>query len=203
MAAGRGPLKAPTLLRGKAEGIPHRYSGSTPDQVAKNMMGLMDSAKAYLEGRNPGWPGAILHGPLGRGKTSAACEVLRLFDANGYSGVFEFLYDMVKDIKHVWGSEIAEREAASRFTRPALLVVDEVGVQFDTVAERNILYSIIVRRHNDCFPVILTTNYDLDIQDGRDSFYDSVGPRVASRFEGCLINTDVWGENLRSQHIGF
>lgn len=196
-------MRAPTLLAGKAEGIPHRYSGDAPEQVAKNIVALMASAGACLLGNDPGWPGVILHGPLGRGKTSAACEVLRFFDANGKSGLFTVLYDMVGEIKSVWGSDIAEKAAASRFIRPALLVVDEVGVQFDTEAERNILYSIIVARHNKGFPTILTTNDDLDADDGRAAFYDSVGFRVASRFEGALINSGAWGGNLRTPKIGF
>ncbi len=189
LTEGRGPLAMPVLAKGAADGIPHRYTGQTPEQVVKNMTELMDAAKAFLEGRDPGWPGTILHGPLGRGKTSAAIEVMRLFGANGFAGLFTVLYDMVGEIKSVWGTEVREKEAASIFIKPAILVVDEVGVQFDTEAERNILYSIIVARHNRCLPTIMTTNFDLDNGAGMMSFYDSVGTRIANRFDGCMINT--------------
>lgn len=203
LTEGRGPLAMPVLAKGVADGIPHRYTGETPEQVLKNFTALMDDAKAFLEGRDPGWPGTILHGPLGRGKTSAAIEVMRLFDANGFAGLFTVLYDMVGEVKSVWGTEIREKEAASRFVKPAILIVDEVGVQFDTEAERNILYSIIVARHNKCLPTIMTTNFDLDTQAGLMSFYDSVGTRIANRFDGAMINTAPWGGNIRTQKLGF
>lgn len=192
-------MTLPKLARGKAEGIPHRYSGQTPPQVASSMVGLLSKATEYLEGKEPGWPGAILHGPLGRGKTSSAIEVLRLFDANGYAGIFEVLYNMVGEIKNSWGTDLGEREATKRFIRPAVLVVDEVGVQFDTEAERNILYSIIVKRHNMCLPTLMTTNYDLDTPEGMSSFCESVGSRIANRFDGYMINAGGWGKNLRTR----
>jgi DNA replication protein DnaC len=203
LTEGRGALSMPVLVKGKAIGIPHRYTGATPEQVLKNYDGLMTAAKGYLEGKDAGWPGTILHGKLGRGKTSAAIEVMRLFEGAGVSSLFEVLYDMVGQVKSTWGKDIDERDAIKRFVTPALLVIDEVGVQFDTEAERNILYSIIVTRHNKCLPTIMTTNDDLDTTDGVADFSASVGTRIINRFDGYTINATAWGGNIRTQKLGF
>jgi DNA replication protein DnaC len=193
----------PVLTKGRAEGIPLRYMGDVPDQVVKNMQGLMDSAGTFLKGEDVGWAGAILHGKLGRGKSSAAIEVMRLFEANGYASLFITVYDMVAQLKTSWGTDLGEIEAAKRFIKPALLVVDEVGVQFDTEAERNLLYSIIVTRHNMCLPTIMTTNHDLGSDYGKEQFAISVGSRIANRFDDVLIDATKWGGNIRIPKLGF
>lgn len=195
-------LKMPKLPGGKAMGIPLRYQGRPPDQILDNADFLFLAGVEYLEGFNPGWPGAILYGSLGRGKTAAACELLKMFEMKGHLGLFVLLYDMVAEIKETWNessSEIVERQALERFIKPALLVVDEVGVQFSTVAERNLLYKVVVSRYNGNLPTIITTNIMLDAVQGMNDFNRSAGDRVCSRFDGFRYDCSGWGESLRGK----
>ena len=189
VAQGKPALRQPTLLRGKAQGIPFRYQGDPPEQVVKDFGVIFAMAEGYLDGSFPGWPGTLLHGPLSRGKTSAAIEVMKQFAAAGWSGLFTTTYDLVATIKECWRPEPdrTELEAMKDFTRPAILVVDDVGVQFSTLAERNVLYSVVVGRYNACLPTMLTSNCDLDTDAGRAEFYEAAGRRVASRFESHVM----------------
>lgn len=115
---------------------------------------------------------------------------------------FWTLWELVAAVKATWGKDAEEEERVviRRFIDKELLLVDEVGVQFASLAERNILYQIIVGRHNEARPTILTTNSDMNTAEGRKEFYEAVGVRVASRFEGYLVDCNAWGGNLRSAH---
>lgn len=195
-------LKMPTLAKGRAIGIPLRYQGRPPDQVFKNAESLFSDSMDYVSGITPGWPGHVLYGALGRGKTGACCEILKMFEMQGYHGLFTLLYDMVAEIKETWNessSEIVERQALERFIKPALLVVDEVGVQFSTVAERNLLYKVVVSRYNGNLPTLLTTNIMLNTSQGMSDFNKSAGDRVCSRFDGYRTDCSDWGDSLRGK----
>lgn len=208
---GKNPLRRAELEKGNAQELPWKYQSDPPEQIQNWKWRIIDPAKDFIAGLQPGWPGAILHGPFGRGKTSICCETMKLFAAEGFSSLFTILYDMVAEIKESWGdgSEIQERQAAKKFCKPALLVVDEAGVQFQTVAERNILYSVVVRRNNAGLPTLITTNCDLSTVEGHpekfvnpsaaEEFYASVGSRVDNRFEGWKIGCSEWGINLRKK----
>ena len=133
-------------------------------------------------------------------RSGVAVEVLKHLGAMGYWTQFALLWEMVAKVKETWSplhTGDTELEVIYGYQKPALLVVDEVGVQFQTVAERNILYEILVGRFNALQPTILTTNCDLDTDAGLAEFYGSVGTRVADRFTGFVINSNTWGKNLR------
>ena len=201
VAQGKPAYRMPTLLLGKAVGIPFRYQGVAPEQVLKGYAVILDQLQAFLNGGLPGWPGGLLHGPLGRGKTGAGCEAMKHFGQYGWSSLFTTAYDLVATVKETWNPtpDQTELEAIASFRKPSLLVVDDVGVQFGTLAERNVLYAVIVGRYNACFPTILTTNCDLDSDTGRAEFYESAGRRVSSRFEGHLHACAGWGPSLRGK----
>lgn len=184
---------------GSAVGIPERYGQVAPEQVVLAHEALKCEAAAWLDGTNKGWPGFLIYGGLGVGKTSLAIEFMRDFAAGNRYGLFETLWHMVAVVKSTWGEggERGELEAIADFVKPDLLVVDEVGVQFGTVAERNILYAVVVSRYNKCKPTILTTNCMIDTEAGLQEFWNSVGSRVADRFQGYDINASKWGKNLR------
>jgi len=187
--------------KGKVVGLPPRFTENAPEQVqaAWDMDITRSRLGEYLTTGPVGWPGAILHGGLGRGKTGFAALALFMTAEYHAVGRFILLYDLVNMVKETWNDNPAftERDIVKQFVAPALLVVDDVGVQFQTHAERNILYAVLVGRHNYLKPTILTTNCDLNTDDGREEFYESVGRRVADRFQGCLLDANSWGGNLR------
>ena len=70
------------------------------------------------------------------------------------------MLDAVRSVKETWrpGSEHSERKAIGRFYEPDLLILDEVGVQFGSEAEKIILYDIINGRYERVLPTILISN---------------------------------------------
>lgn len=169
-----------------------RYKGATPDYVKKAYFAHAGDFHRWAEGQNHYWPGCILYGDLATGKTSWSILALQRARECNKRVRFEILIDIVVSIKDAWAKATGEGHIVSDMREPDLLVIDEVGVQFGTDGERNICYEIVVGRHNARKPTILTTNCDLGTDTGRQEFYNSVGRRVARRFEGHIINTDLW-----------
>ncbi len=193
------PLKRPDLKKGKAQGIPHRFTGETPAQVKQAFdKFLRQPLLDYLENRDPGWPGISFHGQMGRGKSGVCVEAQRLFEDFGFSSRFTTQMDMTCDIKDTWGKDNeSETGRMDKYLLPALLVVDEIGIGFDSEAEKNIIYRILVGRHNACLPTLMTTNFNLENEEDKKLFVGFVGNRVYDRLSETIIKADAWGPNLR------
>lgn len=102
-----------------------------------------------------------LIGDAGNGKTHLGVAILREVITAGYKGRYVRAYDLFKAIKESWnsiGAKRGESEAAADFTKPDLLVLDEVGVQFNTDTERTLLFQVIDTRYNDSLPTVVISN---------------------------------------------
>jgi DNA replication protein DnaC len=152
----------------------------------------------WKTGKNRLWPGYLIHGSLGSGKTSLA---LWMAHECGTVARFAVVSDVVRSVKETWGPLAVEQESdvLKRWVNVPFLILDEVGgVQFGTQAERNVIYDVVVGRYNRCRPTIITTNCNLNTQPGREEFYNCAGARIADRFQGGIIDAWAWGPSLRS-----
>lgn len=104
--------------------------------------------------------GAMFVGRLGTGKTHLACAIVLAFLDAGKTAFYVRVQDAVRRVKASWGrdAECTEREVMGRMTDPDLLVIDEIGVQFGTDFERNLIFDIIDTRYGNRKPTILLSN---------------------------------------------
>jgi len=131
----------------------------------------------------------IFQGPPGTGKTHLALAVMRNLLHAGASARYFSAIDLIRQLRSGWRkdserSELAELDALARLD---LLVIDEIGVQFSSDAERVQLFDVINRRYADLRPTILVTNLTLpEIQ-------ETLGERVFDRFrEVATVVTFDW-----------
>ena len=70
-----------------------------------------------------------------------------------------------------------------------ILIIDEVGVQFSTDAERQILYSLIDYRYNNFKPTFIISNFDLAGGKNENSIDKILGQRILTRLKlnNCRI----------------
>ena len=162
-------------------GVPRRFIGRTletfdasqPGQVA-----ALNAASLYVEkfaeARKTGG-GLIFSGKPGTGKSHLACAIAQaLLD---YRVLYTTCMDMIRSIRETWARDSAmkESEALERYEGFDLLVIDEIGMQYGTEAEQNILFDVLDRRYREVKPTILLTNQS------RDGFSSYVGERVLDR----------------------
>lgn len=131
----------------------------------------------------------IFQGPPGTGKTHLALAVLRNLLHAGCSARYFSAIDMIRQLRSGWrrDSGRSELEELDILSRLDLLVIDEIGVQFSSDAERVQLFDVINRRYADLRPTILVTNLTLA------EIKETLGERAFDRFrEVATVVTFDW-----------
>lgn len=150
--------------------IPERFRNRRIDTYRANTDGqrrALDAAREYVDdmpevmrtGRC-----LVLLGRPGTGKTHLACAIVWSAVATGYSTLYATVMDVIRAVRDTWrrDADLTEAEVLGRFARIDLLVLDEVGVQYGTDAERVTLFEVINKRYLDCRPTIIVSNESHD-----------------------------------------
>lgn len=181
----------------KEAGVPSRFMASTLQTfVAESpaQQGVLKAAMAYAadfaEALAAGRCLAFV-GPPGTGKTHMAVGILREVLAQGHSGLLTTVGDYVREIKdYCWNRDhqLTESEVIARYRAPELLILDEIGAQFGSRTEENLIFTLINKRYEDLKPTLVISN---EMEDGLEMY---LGPRTFDRLKdgGGLIIPFPW-----------
>lgn len=153
----------------KNAGIPPRFQARNLDEFIADTpkkQAALSFAKTYAEqfasvvecGRS-----AVFIGKPGTGKTHLACGIGMAIMREGYPVLFASVLRAVRRIKETWGRDAAETEseAIKALVSPALLILDEVGIQFGSETEKMMLFDVLNERYERQLPTILISNLTL------------------------------------------
>lgn len=120
----------------------------------------------------------IFLGACGTGKNMLAAIICQEVIKQKFTAVHTTIFKLVRKIKASWDrdSDETEEQVIRSFSRPGLLVIDEVGVQFGSDTERLYLTEIINDRYENRKPTILISNLNLSELEG------VLGQRIVDRF---------------------
>jgi DNA replication protein DnaC len=107
---------------------------------------------------------AVFIGKPGTGKTHLAIGIgLRIMHRDGRSVLFSTVMRTIRRVRNTWvrNAEESETEAIAVFTRPDLLILDEVGIQYGSEAEKLLIFDVINERYESRRPTLLLSNLDL------------------------------------------
>lgn len=180
-------------------GIPKRFENKSfegyvagADRSQQRALKICQAYADKFEERLAAGGGLVLCGAPGTGKTHLACAIANQVIKNyAYAAVFMSVLQAVRGVKETYakGSEITEAQAYRRLCEPELLILDEVGVQFGSDAEKLILFEIVNMRYQDMKPTILISNLRLE------ELKSFIGERVVDRMQegGGAVVSFEWG----------
>lgn len=103
---------------------------------------------------------AIFCGKPGTGKTHLSIGIALAIMGTGKSAMFTTVQRIVRRMKETFrkDSEESERDVLNMLTYPDLLIIDEIGVQFGSDFEKNLMFDILNERYEDRKPTLLLSN---------------------------------------------
>lgn len=174
--------------------IPNRFLSCTLqnyDPVNDDAQRVLKVCQAYANR----WPerlkkggGLVMCGKPGTGKNHLALAIARhAITEHQSSAVFTTALKIAREYKSTWskGSTRTEDDVIRYFTKPDLLIIDEVGVQFGSDAEKLIMFEIINTRYERMKPTILISNQT------KEELAAFIGERVIDRMSdggGCTLS---------------
>lgn len=166
-----------------------RFTADTPTKQAALDFAL-DYAHNFEQVMKTGRSAMFLGNP-GTGKTHLACGIaLRIMGVHNRTALFTTVQRAVRRVKDTWtkGNEESESEAISRMTFPDLLILDEVGVQFGSEFEKQVLFDILNERYERRRPTILLSNLD------QAAVQQFLGERISDRLreDGGAVIRFTW-----------
>lgn len=162
--------------------LPTRFIGKTFETYQPEMPGqkrAFDISKAYakeFDTHAREGTGLIFLGGPGTGKSHLASAIIQEIMPE-YLGLYVTVSDCIRAVRETWNrdAERSERQVLNQFIYADLLVLDEVGKQYGSEGEQNILFDVIDGRYREQMPTILMGN----IKGGEISRF--LGERLADR----------------------
>ena len=130
---------------------------------------------------NPeGW--LLYTGPSGCGKTHLAVAIAGQAQSRGRPVFFAFVPTLLDHLRATFSpdSPIGYDELFEQIKNVPLLVLDDLGAESSTPWAEEKLYQIVVHRHEERLPTVITTSFSLDS-------LESTKPRIASRLVDSMV----------------
>lgn len=125
----------------------------TVEQYIKNFDSLRHKRKNTL----------ILAGQSGTGKTHLAYAIARHAIRQRYNVEVVTFIQIMREIKTAWSFKTETEQAViDRYARCDFLLLEEIGVQYDSQTEKIFLFEILDLRYKRALPTVMTTNLDKD-----------------------------------------
>lgn len=134
--------------------------------------------------------GLFMIGATGLGKTFLSCCIAQELINKGYSVAFDSVQNYLRAIeKEHFGR--SDGDTLEAILKADLLILDDLGSEFNTPFNTSVIYNIINTRYNEGKPMIISTNIP---PQKLTEMYDD---RIVSRLTGNLKPLRFLGEDIR------
>lgn len=169
------------------------YAAETPGQE-KVLAFALDYAEQFATHRTKG-TSCVFVGKPGTGKSHLAVGIALHVMRHGFSARYATVQRAVRRIKDTWHRESPEREsdALRWMTDVDFLILDEIGVQFGSDFEKNLLFEVLNSRYECRRPSLILSNLSqVEVQ-------GYLGERVVDRIreDGGRVLTFDWASHRR------
>lgn len=163
------------------------YSG--PDR--ETMQRILAFAKDYADNFKPDARSILMFGKTGLGKTHLSLAIANTVLASGYGVIYDSAINILRNIETERFNRDHLNETIDTVMGTDLLILDDLGTEYETSFFNATIYNIINTRLNSGKPMIISTNLDFE---GIRRRYDD---RVVSRLVAAYVCLEFKGEDIR------
>ncbi|MBE6877138.1 MAG: DNA replication protein DnaC [Ruminococcus sp.] len=137
-------------------------------------------------------PSLLIYGRAGVGKTHLSLSIVTEILGQGYQVIYDSACDLFSRIEQEhFQREKPEVSTLESVLNAELLVLDDLGTEFQTSFTDSVVYNIINTRINRSLPTIITANMSSD------AMADMYSPRIVSRLFAVYKPMQFIGEDIR------
>ncbi len=165
------------------------YQGD--DRIA--MERILNYAMNYAANFTPSSESILIFGNTGLGKTHISLAIANEVLQKGYSVIYDSIINILRDIEKEHFSHEKSSEILDLITDTDLLILDDLGTEFESKFYNSAIYNIINSRLIKEKPTIINTNMDFSAISSR------YGGKVASRITTIYTCLEFKGDDVRLQ----
>lgn len=183
------------FLEAYPETVDAKFNISPREQMTRNF----SYCQKYAETFSPQSKNILMIGQTGLGKTHLSLSIARTAIEKGYGVIYgsaPTLISQVEREKFGQNSSAPNNTTMELLQNCDLLVLDDLGTEFQTKFTISAIYDLLNTRLNQSLPTIISTN--LSIKELEDAYT----PRILSRITGLYDVLFFLGKDLRnSQYV--
>ncbi len=161
--------------------------GVSPRQ---HMTDIITYCREYTENFTTGCDSLLLQGATGIGKTHLCLAIARGITEKGFGVVYGSVQPLIRKLEDEhFGRSQGDSEA--QLTGCDLLVLDDLGMEFDTPFGRSCIYNILNARLLEGKPTVVSTNLSFT------ALKERYGDQIASRISGGFVPLLCVGKDIR------
>ncbi len=164
------------------------YKGSD----LENMRKILEFSKNYAENFTIDSCSILMFGKTGLGKTHLSLAIANKILEKGYGVIYDSVINILRNIEREHFRDHSS-EMIDLIMNADLLIIDDLGTEYETSFSNSTIYNIINTRLNTGKPTIVSTNLDFQ---GISRRYDQ---RIVSRFVSVYKCLEFTGEDVRLQ----
>ena len=165
------------------------YKGEDYDTMRR----ILEFTRRYAEDFTPHSGSILMFGGTGLGKTHLSLAIANKVLEKGYSVIYDSIINILRSIEKEHFSRDHSSEVTDLILNAELLILDDLGTEYETPFYNSTVYNLINTRLNANRPTIISTNLDYE---GIKKRYES---RVVSRLTTLYSCLEFKGEDVRMQ----
>lgn len=170
--------------------------GVSPRQ---QMADIIAYCRAYATHFSPTADSLLLQGATGTGKTHLSLAIAKAVTEKGHSVVYGSVQPLLRRLEDEHFGR-TEGDSERQMTACDLLILDDLGMEFDTPFGRSCIYNILNARLLEGRPTIISTNLGLAAL--RERYGDQIASRITGGFEPLLCVGNDMRQVLRQRAMG-